>query len=164
MKHVCKDAEVAFGQGWLANKGLGFQDPELETRFTAHRQRLMAPILRLWTLFGTASVLATLARREFTQWDLNLGLLTLAARFLALRYFVGISSCSAISALHIASFPLRAIFLVACSVHFTAFSKSISFLIPLMAVYDVVLYPCIEQVGGGGVIDNQTIYFCRITP
>ena len=137
--------EEALGKGWLA-QGLCFQNRELERCFTIHRQHVMAPIVQVWALFGTAAVVATLARRESTQWDFNLGLLTQAARFLALRYFVGIGSCRMVKALHIASFPLRAVFLVVCSIHFPAVSHSISHLIPLFTVFDVVLYPCIEQV------------------
>ena len=142
MRHGTDHRAVPFKWKWL----LGFSENATERGYTRHRQLVMAPIVRLWALFGTAAVLATLARREYTQWDMNIGLLGQALRFLALRLVAGNLS-SLENVIHVASFPLRATVLVISCIHFKAVGHSVSQVLPLFALYDAVLYPCIEQVG-----------------
>ncbi len=127
-----------------ARRGLlDFHDPTLEVRYLAHRQHLMAPMLRLWAVFGTATVIAALAGREASTEFVAL-LFAQGARFLALQ-FCQSSSARFAGVLYLASFPLRAALLVTCQAHI----NSQFHLLPLLAVYDGILYPSLEQVRWG---------------
>ena len=145
--HVCNAA--FFSTARKSNYGslgvLGFSNPQFERRYVAHRQLVMSHIIGVWTLFGTTAVMSTLAKHEFAQLAMYVSLLLQAARFLALRHFTGVDS-NMVGALRIISFPLRAASLVVFSAYFSIAGEAISQLLPLFAVYDAVLFPCIEQV------------------
>ena len=123
-----------------------FQDKAMEALYCTRRRLAMAPIVRIWALFGTASVLATMLRREYNIWLINCGLILQAARFLALRRYARTGSSSLVSLLCHASFPARAALLLTCGYYFSEVQQSLELLIPLFAVYDAVLFPFIEQV------------------